>query len=285
MSNKKSAYTEEDIETEMDSGVTKEDQVNEYYDLAAKQNYSALLDREIQLENAKAAALKHTQNTIAGAGFGTQGYGSSAQLGIENDYLRAMNEAQGDYQEGIQTNEQSRRSELLGLQEQSFQNVSALMSQTTSQDRLDELMAMYGYVDEDGNWVKPENMSNEDWNQLRYLYGLQSDAIAANTDQGYATYGSIDQLGAASYIKADGNAATLAEHYAEEIKSLWAYASRGDYSNGDAIQITNGEGDTIYLQWTSNGFRMVNKSTYDSADVKYEMKRGNSKNTTYKKVS
>lgn len=275
---------EDDLEQEM-SGPTKQDQVNEYYDLANKQNYSALLDREIQLENAKAAALKHTQNTINGAGFGTQGYGSSAQLGIENDYLRAMNEAQGDYQAGVQSTEQSRRSELLGLEEQGFQNVSSLMSQTTSQERLDELMAMYGYVDpKTGEWTKPENMSQEDWNQLRYLYGLQSDAIANNQQPSYATYGSIDQLGAASYIRKDGNAGTLAEHYAEEIKSIWAYASRGDYSDGDTIAVTNGEGDTVYLQWTSNGFRMVNKSEYDKAENKYTLARGKNKNNVYTKV-
>lgn len=275
---------EDDLEQEM-SGPTKQDQVNEYYDLANKQNYSALLDREIQLENAKAAALKHTQNTINGAGFGTQGYGSSAQLGIENDYLRAMNEAQGDYQAGVQSTEQSRRSELLGLEEQGFKNVSSLMSQTTSQERLDELMAMYGYVDsKTGEWTKPENMSQEDWNQLRYLYGLQSDAIANNQQPSYATYGSIDQLGAASYIRKDGNSGTLAEHYAEEIKSIWAYASRGDYSDGDTIAVTNGEGDTVYLQWTSNGFRMVNKSEYDKAENKYTLARGKNKNNVYTKV-
>ena len=271
------------------------EETNAYYDMVKEQKFDKLLDKQVQLENAKTQALKQTQNSINAAGFGSQGYGSSMNSGIYGRYMNAFNDNQRDYAQEVNELEQARNQELNNNKEEAFQQVVTLMSSgNTNMDRVNEYLSSigigtYNYDTGEFTWgEKPESMSQADWTQLQYLYNLQKDNAdenaAANETPNYAVYGSLDQLGAATYVNGKGNVETLAGNYNEEIKVVWHYASNGDYQPGDTIKITNGEGNTIYLQWTSNGFRMVGESDYNSAEHQYTLTRGKNKNNIYEKV-
>lgn len=269
------------------------EETNAYYDMVKEQKFDKLLDKEVQLENAKSQALKQTRNTINAAGFGSQGYGSSLNSGIYGRYMNAFNENERDYQNDVDELELARKQELNDNKEEAYQQVVTLMSSgSTNMGRVNEYLKSVGLgdFDEDGNFVwgdKPESMSQADWTQLQYLYNLQNDTaaeMAEDQEPGYAVYSSLDQLGAATYIKSDGNAATLAGNFNEECKVIWHHASNGDYGEGDTIKITNGQKETIYMQWTKNGFRMVSSKEYDNAPHQYTLVRGGSKNNIYTQV-
>jgi len=210
--------------------------------------------------------------------------------------MNAFNENERDYEQEVDQLEQARRQELNNNEEEAYQQVVALMSSgNTNMDRVNEYLKSVGLgdFDEEGNFIfgeKPESMSQADWTQLQYLYNLQNDtaqelkAQEEEANPGYAVYSSLDQLGAATYVKSSGNVGTLAGNYNEEIKVIWHHASNGDYQDGDCIKITNGQGETIYMQWTSNGFRMVGQSEYDNAGHQYTLQRGKNKNNIYNQV-
>ena len=267
-------------------------ETNQYYDMVKEQKFDQLLDKEVQLENAKAQALKNSQNTLNAQGFGSQGYGSSMTSSIYGRYMNAFNENERDYQASVDALESERNQALNDNKEEAYQQVVSLMSSGSSNmERVNEYLASIGLgkIDEKTNeftWnEKPQSMSNADWTQLKYLYNLQNDSYnTANATQNYATYNSIDSLNNATYLDNTGNVQTLAGHYDAEIKRLWHEASNGNYNAGDTIKVTNGENQTIYLEWTNSGFRMVSQDSYNNAKNKYEMSwNKNNKSITYSK--
>ncbi len=264
-----------------------------YYQMAKNQEYSSLLDKEIELENAKAAAFKQTNNQMAAQGFSTQGYGSSVQSGIGNRYLTAYENANAAYQTNINNLNQQQRQEQLNEANDRFESITTMLSQAETLDQMYGLLSDYGYgvitEDENGNSVfnwnnKPKEISDDDWNELRYYFNLQKYSIENSQTRNYATYNSIDSLNNATYTNDKGNVETLGDHFAEEVKVIWHHASAGEYNEGDAIKITNGEGNTIFMQWTASGFRTIDETAYNSAPSQYTLTRGKSKNNEYTKV-
>lgn len=267
-------------------------ETNQYYDMVKEQKFDQLLDKEVQLENAKAQALKNSQNTLNAQGFGSQGYGSSMTSGIYGRYMNAFNENERDYQAGVDALESERNQALKDNKEEAYQQVVSLMSSgSNNMERVNEYLASIGlgtYNAETNEFTwneKPKSMSNADWTQLKYLYNLQNDTYnTANATQNYATYNSLDSLNNATYLDNTGNVQTLAGHYDAEIRRLWHEASNGNYNAGDTIKVTNGENQTIYLEWTNSGFRMVSQDSYNNAKNKYEMSwNNNNKSITYSK--
>lgn len=271
-----------------------EKQVNEYYALAEDQQYTKLLDKEIQLENSKSNALKYTNNAMAANGLNATGYGSSANAGIYNQYLSNLSTMKQDTDTEVNNLESEKRSELNDLSDDRFESLTTMLSQAQSSDDLNSLMSDYGYgtINEDTgefSWnEKPSNMSDDDWAQLKYYYKLQNETIASNTDTtpDYATYTSLDTLKAATFVQSDGNVATFQDHFDSEANLVWHHASVGDYSAGDTIKITNGEGVTVYLQWTGSdyGFRQCTQSDYDKSANQYTITRNKNKGNDYAKV-
>lgn len=283
----------EDFEKYKNALEEDQEENNAYYDLVKKQRFSELRNKEVQLENAKAQASKYTQNMLAAQGLGSQGFAQSVQSGIYNNYMNAFSASQKEYQDDIANIELERRQANKAIGEEGFQQLVSLISADNGDmARVNDLLSDYGFgkVDEKSgafvwNEKKPEGMSNIDWAQLKYMYGIQNDTYGGNASSNFATYGSLDELGTATYVNNKGNVETLASHFNEETKVLWHHASIGDYKNGDSIKVTNGEGSIIYLQWTSNGFRMVNEEQYEASANKYTLTRGKDKNNVYEKVA
>lgn len=265
---------------------------NNYYEMSKQQEYATLLDKEIELENAKSNALKYTNNQMAAQGFASQGYGSSYNSGMSGRYLDALGRAQKDYKSSIDNLNYQQYQEKKNNDNDRFESITTMLSQASNIEQMNQLLSDYGYgslVENDGvaefQWnEKPEELTDDDWYQMQYYYNLQKSAIESMKEPAYNTYASIDALNNATFTMSDGNISTLGEHYAEEAKVIWHHASNGDYEDGATIMITNGEGDTIYMQWTSNGFKSVDKKTYNEASSKYTLTRGKDKNNIYKKV-
>lgn len=292
MANKKEY---DDAFDEVESSSPKAQQINEYYDLAKKQNYTKLLDSEIQLENSKSAALKYTQNQLNAQGFGTQGYGSSVQSGVYGQYANAFSELEQNAANENADLDKARISELSAVEQQeneeNFQSTIQLINDSNDMGRLDQLLAGYGYgtIDESGNFVwgeKPEGMSQRDWAEIQYRYNLQADSIAEQNQNNYYTYYDIDDLNYAQYQSKSGAVNNVGDHFKEEVKDAFSYADQGKFSEGAVIRVRNGEGDTIYLQWTGDGFSMVSRGEYEKAESKWTCSRdGKAKKNIWNQVS
>lgn len=243
----------------------------DYYELAKKQEYTTLLDKEIQLENAKSNALKYANNQMANSGFATQGYGNSANLGIYNNYLNAFNQANAEYNSNVNNLNYQKYQEDLVSKNDRFESVTQMMIQASNEDQLNNLMRDYGYGDYDsnGNFVlgnKPEDMSDDDWNQLKYYYNLTRDNVS--DDEYSKTYGDISSWSQAEYVNSSGSTKTIYDNFQYESSALWANIDAGKYKYGTTIKLQNGSGEVIYVQWTRNGLRFSNEETYKNSKNK-----------------
>lgn len=256
------------------------EETNAYYDMVKEQKFDRLLDKEVQLENAKNQALKQTRNAVNANGFGSQGYGSSLQSGIYGRYMNALNSNDRDYSYQIDELEQQRKQDLNNNKEEAYQQIVTLMSSgNNNMERVNEYLSSVGLGDYDteGNFAwgnKPDSMSQADWTQLQYLYNLQNDSAKEYEDeeQAYATYSSLDALQNATYVNSQGKAESkLGNNFRLETNRIWYEASIGTYKNGDTLKVTNDNNQTIYLQWTPNGFRMVNADTYNNSSTQYNV--------------
>ena len=277
--------------TSINNQTTTNQNANEdYYQMAKQQEYSALLDKEVQLENARANALKYTTNQLAAQGMSGSGYANNVQTGIYNQYLNRLTEAKNTTEQNIADLNQAQREEELANANDRFQSVTTMLSQATELGQMDQLLADYGYgtIDASGNFVwneKPTDISNDDWNQIRYYYGLQKDAIESNLPNNFSTYNSQEAWQNATYVDHSGNIAKISDgKFERETNYLWHYASTGQFNNGDTIMMKNDKGDTIYVEMTSSGFRIVDDKTYNESNTKYSIVYSGGK-IQYNKVS
>ena len=249
---------------------------NDYYQLARDQEYSLLLDKEVALENAKSNAMKYTQNALAANGLNNLGYGSSIQSGIYNNYINRAAQAQADYANNIrdinmQENEYNQQNA-----NDRFESITTMLTAADSVDSMNNLLVDYGYgtVDGDGNFVwgtKPEGMSDDDWYQMKYYYNLQANAL--NSAGNINTYNSLEGLQnyfatLSGQVNDDG---TLSQKYGNEANALWSYASAGAIQNNSVISVTNADGNTIFVRWTSSGFVPASETDYINSSSKYKL--------------
>lgn len=257
---------------------------DDYYKLARDQEYGLLFDREVALENAKANAMKYTQNQINAQGFGGTGYGSSMQSGIYNTYLNKANEAKNAYAENIRAINLQEQQDLKDQANDRFQSVTTMLQGADSTENMNQLLTDYGYgsVDENGNFVwnaeKPEGMSDDDWYQLQYYYRMRLNDFTQQAES-QGALGSYEAL--ASYMAtlsgttdSEGNPT---QQFGAEAQTLWSYGSSGQIADGGVVAVTNGQGQTVYLKWTQYGFVKSNQNEYANANHQYTLKRdGNS---------
>jgi hypothetical protein len=221
-------YNSEDIQTTQDS-----------YDLRRQENYIGLLDRELELEASKQNALKYTQNQMANQGLASQGYGSSVNAGIYNQYANAFQQAQSDYnlqQAGLDLEE---RQTIQAQQQQNMANLDNLINSATSQEELEKIYEQYGFgtYDEEGNFVlgnKPEGMSTFDWTR----YGLKYDQMSGNNQNNGITV-EPSNLGTLQYENSKGKIVNLAEDYPDEITRIQFESQNNKYEDGSVIKLTN----------------------------------------------
>lgn len=253
-------YNSEDIQTTQDS-----------YDLRRQENYIGLLDRELELEASKQNALKYTQNQMANQGLASQGYGSSVNAGIYNQYANAFQQAQSDYnfeQAGLDLEE---RQTIQAQQQQNMANLDNLINNASSPEELEKIYEQYGFgtYDEDGNFVlgnKPEGMSQFDWTR----YGLKYDQMSGNNQNAY-TY-DITGLEGATFENSKGDLKSFGERFTDGSYDRLKFGiSQNKFENGSVIRMVgkNSNKDIVYLEYSNGQFRIVTKDEYDNAKTKY----------------
>ena len=112
---------------------------DDYYKLARDQEYGLMFDKAAALENAKANAIKYTQNQINAQGFGGTGYGSSLQSGIYNTYLNKANEAKNDYAENIRNINLQEQQAMQDQANDRFQSVTTMLQGADTTENMNQL--------------------------------------------------------------------------------------------------------------------------------------------------
>ena len=250
---------------------------NQYYEMAKKQEYASLLDKEIELENARSTALKHTNNQMAAQGFASQGYGASYNSSMTGRYLNALGDAQNTYKVNVDNLNYQQHQEEVASANDRFESITTMMQQANDIDQVNSLLTDYGYgtIDAEGNFTfgeKPEGMSDDDWKQMKYYYNLQKSSL--ETDEYAAFYGNLDTWKSAYFVDGEGNAKKVGKEFKDESAVLWADINAGKYTYGTIIKLQNEDGEVIYVQWTKNGLRMSNEKAYNSSKQKDAMKNG-----------
>lgn len=237
------------------------------YQLARDQEYSALLDKEIQLENAKQNAMKYTNSQIAGNGFSGTGYGSSQQSAIYGQYMNALGNAQNTTQSNIsninlqeaQANEESANDR--------FKSLTTMISTATSKEQMDSLLQDYGYMDENGEWLKtkPDSISDDDWYQMKYYYNLQKDTLGDDSFNG-TYYDGVDSLKNSGTYVNGGKVQSINGQFDNEMNLLSNKLSSGSIPYGTAIAMMNNHNEKIFVMYTKNGLRLMDYDDFSKLD-------------------
>lgn len=228
-----------------------------YLDMLNRQDYSSLLDSELQLEKSKQNALKYTRNSINANGFGGTGYGNSVNSSIQNAYINALGKARTEYSNNLEENAQS-------VSGDEMQTVSSAISGATDLTSLDTYLTNMGIM-QNGVLTKPSYMSDSDFANIQYLYDTQKNTINSASPE-EATY-SLSNLGELNYENRNGEAKyTISKGFANELNYINANIVNQNIKPGTSMKVTNGYGDNIYLEYTSSGaFKVINEDLYNKS--------------------
>lgn len=239
------------------------------YQLARDQEYSTLLDKEIQLENAKENASKYANAQLGNSGMLGTGYGSTQKSAIYGQYMNALGNAQNTAQSNISNINLEESQANQEAANDRFESITTMMSSATSKDQMDSLLKDYGYMDEKGEWkTKPEGVSDDDWYQMKYYYNLQKDSLGTADDNFNGSYyTSADALKQGTFDY-DGIVYSFGDKYDGEINFLQSKAQSGNVSYGTVIKMKNASGQTIYVKYTKSGFRQASENEFQNSDSK-----------------
>ncbi len=245
---------------------------NNYYQMARDQEYSALLDKEIELETAKQNAIKYTNNQLASRGYDSQGYGSSMNSGIYNQYMNALGSAKRDYQSNMNNINYQEQLDNDSKNNEKFGSIISMMEQGAgNQDLVNKMLEDYqlGTIDDKGNFIfgeKPEGMSDDVWAQIKYAYNIQQDALQTQQNATSTFYKNKDDfINTASFTKKDGTSGLISENFKYETKALLENYENGTYADGTVIMLQNGSHEIVYVKVDNGGLRLSNQQEYNQA--------------------
>ena len=264
-----------------------EEKQQDYYDLMKQENYKTLLDREVQLNNARERALKQTNAGLGAIGMQSSGYGQTARSGIESQYLAAMEGANQTYQEqnqdiNLQQQQylEQKDAETAASQYQDFASISNLMTSAANRDDLDYIMDKYGlYTDGQFDYDKAvELYGEENARQLDILYRYQTQGIENNSLVEY----NYTQKGDYTYYDENGNIHSITlkdgreDGWNKENKTLNAATKGGTIPNNSYVKMTNKHGNSIYVRYYNGKYYYCTPQQYANASNRYLIKQGNS---------
>lgn len=128
--------------------------MDEIQKATVEKNYKTLLKSDIAAYNLKMNTQKYLNNSLAAQGVGTQGYGTSAHIGAENNasQLYAENQENFNDAEATAASEAQTRADTAGT-ENDNQLVTYLQYSDGSDEQIAEYMKSYGYTQQsDGTW-------------------------------------------------------------------------------------------------------------------------------------
>lgn len=164
--------------SDLSFGQAAEDEIQKALD---NRDYKTFLNAQIYNYNLKQQAQKYYNNSLANQGMASQGYGTSAHIGIENAYANANATALSDYYDSKKNN----YLDALDRQEQAETELDnqlvTYLSNSTDQESLDKYMANYGYVQaSDGKWYKANANGEADTSSPASSYIQSAYDMASN---------------------------------------------------------------------------------------------------------
>lgn len=247
----------------------------DYYQMAKDQEYGLLLDKEIALENAKNNAVKYTNNQLASQGLAGTGYGSSINAGIQGDYINALNTTKADYGNAMRDTALKEKEAQEKQQATDMGNWGSIISTATDMNSLNDFMVNSGFggIDQNGDFTfgtKPENMSDNDWNTIRYLYSTQKTHLDYS-GTGFSDYASFEGK------TAEGeDAKTSKWGVSNELRVIFSEDVMSKAQNGDAVKLVNGQNgkgmDYMYLIYRDGKWYVATVDQYQKAAHKGELK-------------
>lgn len=270
-----SDYKEAPTPTEMGETVKPNE---DYYSMLKNEEYKALLDREIQLGNARERALKQTNANLSALGLASAGYGQTARSGIESQYLQALEGAQNDYQTSIRDINKQSAQEGENKQYSDWQEFTTMMTSAENKEDLDYLMNTYGlYKDGQFDSEKAVELFGEDHaKQLQYLYNIQVkgyDSQVGNMAYNYndgkdVTVYYYDTNGKANSMKLkDGRE----DGWNKENRTLNAAIATGSLKDNSVVAMINKHGNVIYVRYSNGQLYYINPDQYHASSNKYSI--------------
>ena len=264
-------------------------QADNPYDLLRQQNYEALLSKEIQLENARMRALKHTNANLGALGMQSSGYGQTATSGIESQYLQALENANQTYQEeqrNIDTEEieYNERKEQERAQQQlnDMGLVGEKLSIAESQEEIDRIMELYGLYTKDFegnnvfNYAKAVELYGEqNAKELRYLYENGVRGLQEQVYQGTPVAANDWHSAISTFVDQNGKTGTMNDELERFFsKDLYDFERRTGYTpaNGDVVKISQNSSEnaaTMYLIYLNGNWYQTTATQYANASSKH----------------
>jgi hypothetical protein len=219
-------------------------------------NYKTLLQSDIAAYNLKMNSQKLLNNSLAAQGVGTQGYGTSAHVGVENNASQLYAQDQETYNaaetqaaEDAQTRADTKATQAKAdATESDNQLVTFLQYSDGSDDSVASYMDKYGYVKgDDGYWYKKG-----------------ADGTADKTQP------------ASNYVQA---AIQSAQDNASKSSTV-----KTDYSSDEASTSQISAGADSFVKTYTTSYAGVDKSGYASVDALRDAVVGNKDNTSTDKL-
>lgn len=243
----------------------------DYYKALKEENYTTLLDKEIQLDNARQRALKNTQTTMSGLGMGSSGYASSAQNGIESAYLAGLENAQKTYQEQTNDINMQQIQDQQTQNENNYNSMLQVLTNSTDSTSMNQALKSYGITYD----PTTKSMSGAGWDKL--TDSQKNDLLASINLKQYGYDQEIAQADIAGRVadisdgksiityKNDSQVEVLSGWFDSERRTLLAGMATGQFKNGDVIKLQNWHNSTAYFTYQDGQLLYIDKSTYNKA--------------------
>ena len=252
-----------------------------YYELLKKQNYEALLNKEVQLDNARSRALKYTYANLSAMGLASSGYGQTALNGIENQYLSALETAEQGYNQE-NTNIGIQEQEYLGQKmDTDYANFAAGIAEASGRGET----AFYDYFRNRGLLDEQNNFNIA---RAEELYGKDN---ALNLQDQFR-YGLEDyELARTAYDYKDGKNVTITYYkngeahqidlkngqengWNKENKTLNAAIVSGELKDGSIVLLKNAKGNNIYVKYKNGKLYYSTPQEWKKSSQKLLIQRG-----------
>ena len=272
--------------------------LDEIQKAASEKNYKTLLQSDIAAYNLKMGTQKHLDNMLAAQGLGTQGYGTSAHVGVENaaqnlyaQNLENYNQREADALSEAQERQRQEEEQAIAeakseATESDNQLVTFLTYSDGSEESINGYMEKYGYTLKDGVWVNKETgepasayiqaavqSAKENGGTGQPSYGISTETATSNASAFLSAYGvgkdasgnvvgySIDDLYGLQVSAMDDTATkALKDVVYNELE--WLKNHIGQYQDGTLFKLERGNGrhEAYLILYSGGKFYLVSTS-------------------------
>lgn len=245
------------------------DQDFDYYQALKDQRYKALLDNQIQLDNARQRALKNTNTQMAAAGFDSSGYGQTAKMGIEGQYLQAYQQANNDYQNELFNINKDQHDEQVKQQDENYKMYSEMLMGASDEESLRKAMSMAGYDVDNNVWNDNAKLSDISKTGLEYAY---QEALKGYSNQSISGASYNIQEARNTITDQDGNKGK----FNDEIGFLYNFPNTIPAKEGTVLlmkQSNDPSAKYTYLIYSNGGWKQTTSENYHNAssENQYEL--------------